>query len=93
MRPVKIAGLATYVPPGASNQVLFTLPGIASYLPPKSGTHHEWMTSQVGALIRSFTTRSAGATSVSIEIAPNTEVQMQRSAIQTLLPKGTIKSI
>ena len=30
---------------------------------------------------------------VSIEIAPNTEVQLQRSAIQTLLPKGTIKSI
>ena len=34
-----------------------------------------------------------GDTYVSIEIAPNTEVQMQRSAIQTLLPKGTIKSI
>jgi preprotein translocase subunit YajC len=34
-----------------------------------------------------------GETYVSIEIAPNTEVQMQRSAIQTLLPKGTIKSI
>jgi len=30
---------------------------------------------------------------VSVEIAPNTEVQLQRSAIQTLLPKGTIKSI
>ena len=34
-----------------------------------------------------------GESYVSIEIAPNTEVQMQRSAIQTLLPKGTIKSI
>src|SRR5260221_11245166 len=34
-----------------------------------------------------------GETYVSIEIAPDTEVQMQRSAIQTLLPKGTIKSI
>ena len=34
-----------------------------------------------------------GETYVSIEIAPNTEVQIQRSAIQTLLPKGTIKSI
>ena len=34
-----------------------------------------------------------GDTYASIEIAPNTEVQMQRSAIQTLLPKGTIKSI
>jgi preprotein translocase subunit YajC len=30
---------------------------------------------------------------VSVEIAPNIEVQLQRSAIQTLLPKGTIKSI
>jgi len=34
-----------------------------------------------------------GETYVSIEIAPSIEVQMQRSAIQTLLPKGTIKSI
>ena len=34
-----------------------------------------------------------GEAYVSIEIAPNTEVQMQRSAIQTLLPKGTIKSL
>jgi preprotein translocase subunit YajC len=30
---------------------------------------------------------------VSLEIAPNTEVQVQKSAIQTLLPKGTIKNI
>jgi preprotein translocase subunit YajC len=30
---------------------------------------------------------------VSLEIASNTEVQVQRSAIQTLLPKGTIKSL
>lgn len=34
-----------------------------------------------------------GEVYVSIEIAPNTEVQLQRSAIQTLLPKGTIKSL
>ena len=34
-----------------------------------------------------------GEAYVAIEIAPNTEVQVQRSAIQTLLPKGTIKSI
>jgi preprotein translocase subunit YajC len=34
-----------------------------------------------------------GEAYISIEIAPNTEVQLQRSAIQTLLPKGTIKSI
>jgi preprotein translocase subunit YajC len=30
---------------------------------------------------------------LSVEIAPNTEVQIQKSAVQTLLPKGTIKSI
>src|SRR2546427_12536847 len=34
-----------------------------------------------------------GDTYASIEIAPNTEVQVQRSAIQMLLPKGTIKPI
>ncbi len=34
-----------------------------------------------------------GESYVSLEIAPNTEVQVQRTAIQTLLPKGTIKSI
>ena len=30
---------------------------------------------------------------ISIEIAPQVEINVQRSAIQTLLPKGTIKSI
>jgi preprotein translocase subunit YajC len=30
---------------------------------------------------------------VTVEIAPNTEVNLQKSAVQTLLPKGTIKSI
>jgi preprotein translocase subunit YajC len=30
---------------------------------------------------------------ISVEIAPETEVHVQRSAVQTLLPKGTIKSI
>ena len=34
-----------------------------------------------------------GEAYISIQIAPNTEVQVQRSAIQTLLPTGTIKSI
>jgi len=29
---------------------------------------------------------------LSIEIAPNTEIQVQRAAVQTVLPKGTIKS-
>ena len=30
---------------------------------------------------------------VSLEIAPNTEINVQRGAVQMLLPKGTIKSI
>jgi preprotein translocase subunit YajC len=30
---------------------------------------------------------------VSLEIAPSTEIRVQRAAVQTLLPKGTIKSI
>ena len=34
-----------------------------------------------------------GEAYLSLEIAPDTEVQVQRTAIQTLLPKGTIKSL
>jgi len=30
---------------------------------------------------------------ISLEIAPNTEISVQRAAVQILLPKGTIKSI
>jgi preprotein translocase subunit YajC len=30
---------------------------------------------------------------VSLEIAPDTEINVQKSAVQVLLPKGTIKSI
>lgn len=30
---------------------------------------------------------------VSVEVAANTEVSVQKGAVQTLLPKGTIKSI
>jgi preprotein translocase subunit YajC len=30
---------------------------------------------------------------VSLEIAPNTEISVQRTAVQMLLPKGTLKSI
>jgi preprotein translocase subunit YajC len=30
---------------------------------------------------------------VCLEIAPNTEIAVQKSAVQVLLPKGTIKSI
>jgi preprotein translocase subunit YajC len=29
---------------------------------------------------------------VSVEIAPNVEIQVQRAAVQTVLPKGTIKN-
>ncbi len=36
---------------------------------------------------------NVGEAYLSLEIAPNTEVQVQKSAVQTLLPKGTIKSI
>ena len=34
-----------------------------------------------------------GEAYISIEIAPETEVHVQKSAVQTLLPKGTLKSI
>ncbi len=30
---------------------------------------------------------------ISVEIAPNTEIQMQKAAVQTLLPKGSIKAM
>jgi preprotein translocase subunit YajC len=30
---------------------------------------------------------------LSVEIAPNTEIQVQKSAVQALLPKGTLKSV
>jgi preprotein translocase subunit YajC len=29
---------------------------------------------------------------VGVEIAPNVEIQVQRAAVQTVLPKGTIKN-
>ena len=34
-----------------------------------------------------------GEAYVTLEIAPNTEISVQRGAVQTLLPKGTIKSL
>jgi preprotein translocase subunit YajC len=30
---------------------------------------------------------------IGLEIAPNTEINVQRSAVQMLLPKGTLKSL
>lgn len=32
-------------------------------------------------------------TYIGLEIAPNTEINVQRSAVQMLLPKGTLKSL
>ena len=34
-----------------------------------------------------------GGNYVALEVAENVEIQVQKAAIQTLLPKGTIKSI
>ncbi|HMK15154.1 MAG TPA: preprotein translocase subunit YajC [Burkholderiales bacterium] len=34
-----------------------------------------------------------GGNYVTLEVAENVEIQVQKAAIQTLLPKGTIKSI
>ena len=34
-----------------------------------------------------------GEAYVSVEIAPNTEISVQKGAVQTVLPKGTLKSI
>ncbi|MDA1118258.1 MAG: preprotein translocase subunit YajC [Proteobacteria bacterium] len=34
-----------------------------------------------------------GEAFVSLEIAPNTVISVQRAAVQTLLPKGTMKSL
>ena len=34
-----------------------------------------------------------GEAYVTLEVAPNTEVSVQRAAVQTLLPKGTMKSL
>ena len=30
---------------------------------------------------------------ISLEVAPNTEISVQKAAVQVLLPKGTIKSV
>jgi preprotein translocase subunit YajC len=30
---------------------------------------------------------------VTLEIAPNTEISVQRASVQTLLPKGTMKTL
>ena len=32
-----------------------------------------------------------GDVNVTLEVAPNVEIQVQRSAVQTVLPKGTLK--
>ena len=44
-----------------------------------------------GGVLGKITKLSEGY--ISIEIAPQVEINVQRAAVQTLLPKGTIKSI
>jgi preprotein translocase subunit YajC len=34
-----------------------------------------------------------GEAYITLEIAPNTEISIQRAAVQTLLPKGTLKTL
>ena len=34
-----------------------------------------------------------GEAYITLEVAPNTQISVQRAAVQTLLPKGTIKSL
>jgi preprotein translocase subunit YajC len=34
-----------------------------------------------------------GEAYIGVEIAPNTEVSVQRASVQTILPKGTLKSV
>lgn len=34
-----------------------------------------------------------GEAYLTVEIAPNTEISVQKTAVQTLLPKGTLKSL
>ncbi|MBE0621789.1 MAG: preprotein translocase subunit YajC [Burkholderiales bacterium] len=34
-----------------------------------------------------------GETYISLEVAPGTEIQLQKAAVQTLLPKGAIKAM
>lgn len=66
----------------------------------KRGKEHKAMTEALqkgdevvtsGGVLGKIT--KVGESYVSLEIAPNTEVQLQKGAVQTLLPKGTIKSV
>jgi preprotein translocase subunit YajC len=34
-----------------------------------------------------------GEAYIGVEIAPNTEISVQRASVQTILPKGTLKSV
>ena len=54
----------------AWNHVLLTLPGIASIFPASAWIHHEWMTSQSGAVTSSSTVRPTGARMVSKATTP-----------------------
>ena len=44
-----------------------------------------------GGLVGRIT--KVGDAYINLEIAPNTEVQMQKASVQTLLPKGSIKAM
>jgi preprotein translocase subunit YajC len=44
-----------------------------------------------GGLVGRIT--KVGDAYINLEIAPNTEVQMQKASVQTLLPKGSIKAL
>jgi len=66
----------------------------------KRAKEHKTMTSSLqkgdevvtsGGVLGKIT--KVGEAYITIEIAPQTEINVQRSAVQTLLPKGTIKSI
>ncbi|HKY02021.1 MAG TPA: preprotein translocase subunit YajC [Burkholderiales bacterium] len=66
----------------------------------KKAKEHKAMTSALqkgdeviaaGGLLGKIT--KLGDSYISLEIAPNTEIIVQRAAITNLLPKGTIKSV
>ena len=54
----------------AVNHVWLIRPGIAAIWPPRAGIHHEWMTSQSGAVTVRCTGSPAGTRSRSIATAP-----------------------
>ena len=69
--PQSSAHCPVYTPgASASNQVSFTVPGIASILPPRAGIHHEWITSSSGATTTRRTGTPTGARICSMATTP-----------------------